>query len=246
MKISVIIIAHNEEKYIEECILSIINQTQKADEIILIAHNCNDKTIEIASRYNKEVTLINYEGPAGIVHARVKGLSNVSGDIILCIDGDSKAKSNWIKEMTQLLNSNNNILVASWVKLKGTLLGFFYNYFSKLLFRANGYKTLRKVWGPSFAFSRKDIEKVRSIFLESLNLSKKLGLTRNPDDYWLALYMSEFGGIEITQKTHVIQNQKEKNTIKDFYRHWENYKNGRKMELFFNGDKSCAPYAFMN
>jgi len=201
MKISVIIIAHNEEKYIEECILSVINQTKKADEIILIAHNCNDKTIEIASSYNKEITLINYEGPFGIVHARVKGLSNVSGDIILCIDGDSKAKNNWVEEMTQLLNSNNNnILVASWVKLKGTLLGFFYNYFSKLLFRSNGYKSLRKVWGPSFAFSGKDIEKVRLIFLESLKLSKQLGLSRNPEDYWLALFMSEFGDIEITKK----------------------------------------------
>lgn len=233
MKKSVIIIAHNEEKYIEECVLSVINQTEKADEIVLVAHNCNDRTVEIVSGY-KEVTLITYDGPAGIIYARIKGLLNVSGDIILCIDGDSMAKNNWIEEMTQLLNSNDNILVGSCVKFKGTFLGLFFNLIKPFRFKAIGDKLLRCVWGTSFAFWKKDIEKVKNIFIESLQLSAKINLSRNPDDYWLAKYMSLFGSVEVTNRTHVVMNQKERNSFEDFCRHLENYRNGRKMENFFN------------
>ncbi len=234
MKKSVVIIAYNEDRYIEKCILSVINQTQRADEILLIAHNCTDKTIEIASRY-KEVSIIVYNGPVGIIYARIKGISNVSGDIVLCIDGDSVAKNNWIEEMTKLLNLNNNILVGSFVKLKGTLLGPLFNFIKILRFKINKdlIHELRCVWGPSFAFWGRDYKIVESILRESISLSERINLSRNPDDYWLAKYMSFFGNVEITDKTCVVMNQKEKNCIEDFYRHLENYKNGRKMNNFF-------------
>jgi glycosyltransferase involved in cell wall biosynthesis len=51
MKTSILIIAHNEEAHIRECIESIIHQSQKADEVVLIAHNCTDNTVSIAREY---------------------------------------------------------------------------------------------------------------------------------------------------------------------------------------------------
>ena len=53
MKISVLIIAHNEEAHIAECLDSIMGQTIQADEIVLIAHNCTDMTLEVARQYQK-------------------------------------------------------------------------------------------------------------------------------------------------------------------------------------------------
>jgi glycosyltransferase involved in cell wall biosynthesis len=55
IRTSILIIAHNEEIHIDECLASIVNQTKKADEIILIAHNCTDRTVEIASKYREVV-----------------------------------------------------------------------------------------------------------------------------------------------------------------------------------------------
>jgi glycosyltransferase involved in cell wall biosynthesis len=70
MKISILIIAHNEEAHIAECIEAIIHQTLRADKIILIAHNCSDTTTKIVETF-PEVTLYEYNtketGPA---HAR--------------------------------------------------------------------------------------------------------------------------------------------------------------------------------
>jgi glycosyltransferase involved in cell wall biosynthesis len=52
MTLSILIIAHNEESHIRECIESVLSQSKIADEIILIAHNCTDKTADIAREYS--------------------------------------------------------------------------------------------------------------------------------------------------------------------------------------------------
>ncbi len=51
MKTSVLIIAHNEESHIGECIESVLVQSQQPDEIILIVHNSTDRTLQIAKNY---------------------------------------------------------------------------------------------------------------------------------------------------------------------------------------------------
>lgn len=50
-RISVLVIAHNEEAHIAECIDSILSQSQKPDEIVLVVHNSTDWTLEIAQKY---------------------------------------------------------------------------------------------------------------------------------------------------------------------------------------------------
>ncbi len=51
MKISVLIIAHNESTHIAQCIESIITQSCLPDEIICIVHNSTDETANIARKY---------------------------------------------------------------------------------------------------------------------------------------------------------------------------------------------------
>ncbi|NTV41573.1 MAG: glycosyltransferase family 2 protein, partial [Candidatus Moranbacteria bacterium] len=57
MKIALTIIAHNEEKNIEKCLFSALAQTLKPAEIIVVCHNCTDKTEEIARKF-KEVKTV--------------------------------------------------------------------------------------------------------------------------------------------------------------------------------------------
>ena len=97
MKISVLVIAHNEERHIGKCLESLMRQTKQPDEIVLVAHNCTDKTEEIARTF--PVTIVPLAGPRGIVHARLCGLARVSGDVILSLDGDSFAQPNWVEVM---------------------------------------------------------------------------------------------------------------------------------------------------
>ena len=231
MKISVLIIAHNEEKYIARCIKSILNQTKHSDEIILLAHNCADKTLEIAQSF--PITAIHFNGAKGIVNARLEGLNHVSGDIILCIDGDSFAKNNWVEVMSTTLNNNKNVLAGSWVKFKGTIFGNMYNVYSKYRCLAKNEKATYWIWGTSYAFWGKDKNMVMEIIKRSAVLSGKIHLPRNPEDYWLALFMSKRGNIEVTNKTWVASYTKEVSTAEMIFRRIESYKNKNLMRNYF-------------
>ena len=60
--VSIIVPIYNVEKYIEECILSIINQTFKKIEIILVNDGANDKSMERIEKYiisDKRIKVIN-------------------------------------------------------------------------------------------------------------------------------------------------------------------------------------------
>jgi glycosyltransferase involved in cell wall biosynthesis len=230
MKTSVLIIAHNEEKHIKKCISSILNQTQKPDEIVLITHNCTDKTVEIAKKYS--ITIIPFNGPTGIVSARIKGVESVTGDIILCTDGDSFVEKNWVEIMSKTLQENNNVLVGSWGKWKGTFVTILANPFNKYR-RIRNKNLARWIWGPSFAFYGKDKELVKNIYKKSIELSEQLKLSRNPEDLWLALFMKKHGGLAVTNKTHVTIQLKEKNSIEAMKRNIENLRNGSKIGRFF-------------
>src|SRR3989304_3585243 len=53
MKVSVVIPVYNEEKYIKNCLDSLMNQTEKPDEIIVVDNNCTDKTVSIVKKYKR-------------------------------------------------------------------------------------------------------------------------------------------------------------------------------------------------
>lgn len=228
MNISVLIIAHNEEKHIAQCIESVLHQTKKADEVVLIVHNCTDHTEDIARNYH--ITVISYTGPKGIIYARLEGIKHVTGDIILCTDGDSYVARNWIEVMSSLL-TEGNILVASWMKMKGTFFGWVSNFFNRYYCGKKNLKhSERWIWGPSMGFWNKDKKFVAYIFQKSISLQQEAGLTRNPDDYWLALFMKQYGTLAITNKTHVTQHTKETSTIEVLRRNRENMSNAKKMD----------------
>ncbi len=231
MKISVLIIAHNEEKYITKCIKSILSQIKHPDEIVLLAHNCTDKTLEIAKGF--PITVVPFNGATGIINARLEGLKHVSGDIILCIDGDSFAKNNWVEIMTATLANNKNVLVGSWVKFKGTIFGDIYNIYSKYLFTSEFSKVAYWIWGASLAFWGKDKNLIAEIFKNSFTLSKKINLPRNPDDYWLALFMSKHGTLQVTNKTWVQASTKNSSSMQEIFRRIESRQNRNKMRKYF-------------
>lgn len=96
MTISVVIPAHNEEKYIAQCLDSLSNQTIKPDEIIIVNNNSHDKTVVIAKKYGAHI--IN-EKQQGIIHARNTGFNAVHSDIIARCDADTIPARDWIEQI---------------------------------------------------------------------------------------------------------------------------------------------------
>ena len=230
--ISVLIVAHNEELLVGKCLDSILNQTVSPYEIVVVAHNCTDKTEEIVSNY-KQVRLISYQGPTGTIHARIKGFESVTGDIVLCIDGDAYADKKWIQKMsTPLLNPKNSGVGGEVIITNILSRRFFSTYINFHLAWLLGliYKPARNLafWGTSFALRNEDYFKMGGLE-PLLELKAKLNLTDCPDDFYLAVKLSQIGNIVTAFGAPVRTISKEGNSLKAIVHAQSQQKDGRKL-----------------
>ena len=90
IKISVIVPVYNAETYLDMCIQSIINQTYRSLEIILVNNGSTDKSREICDKYRNsdDRIVVVDEWNKGIVTARATGISIATGDYITFVDAD--------------------------------------------------------------------------------------------------------------------------------------------------------------
>ncbi len=83
-KLSILIIAKNEEKQIKDC----LNTVNFGDELVLILDSCEDNTKKIASRFTKKIFCGSWENEG---QRRNFGIQKCSGDWVLEIDADERA-----------------------------------------------------------------------------------------------------------------------------------------------------------
>lgn len=100
-KISIIIPVYNVEKYIEECLESIVNQTYKNLEIILIDDASPDKCPEICDRYALQDNriIVIHQNNMGLSGARNSGIEKATGDYILFWDSDDYLALDYCEKM---------------------------------------------------------------------------------------------------------------------------------------------------
>ena len=96
MKISLVIPAYNEEKFIKKCLESVKNQTVEPSEVILINNDSIDKTADIAKNF--KVKIIN-EKQQGISYARNRGFNEAKYELIARCDADCILPKNWIEQI---------------------------------------------------------------------------------------------------------------------------------------------------
>ncbi len=109
-KISIIIPAYNVEKYLPECLDSILGQSIKDYEVLIIDDGSTDNTKDIAKSYQKkyEDSIWVYEqnnlGPSG---ARNRGLEEASGEYILYIDSDDYISSGTLEKLITVIEKHD-------------------------------------------------------------------------------------------------------------------------------------------
>ena len=232
MKRSVVVIAHNEATRIGACLESLLRQTLPADEIIVVAHNCTDETVTRAKFYGNSVIVDEYQGPVGIIYARMRGIGLATGNRIFCIDGDATAKTTWVQEMDRQLGRPNTVLAGSYVNISGPLFWKLFSPLNRYLCLLPG-RTAASIWGASFAFPAYVKNFVIEYLKESEEVARKLNLVRNPDDYWLALRMQKHGTLRITNHTEVFVVWKQSTTAACLERNKEDVAGGRKMFSYY-------------
>ncbi len=99
IKVSVVVPAYNVQDYIGECIESIINQSLKDIEIIIIDDGSDDKTLSIIKEYEKKhpkLKVIHTEN-RGVSAARNLAIENSIGEYISFVDGDDYINQDMLK-----------------------------------------------------------------------------------------------------------------------------------------------------
>ena len=106
-RISVIMPAFNCEKYISKSIDSVLHQTHKNWELIIVDDNSSDNTASIASEYAKKdsrIRVINQIPNAGCAQARNLGISEAKGKYIAFLDSDDMWVAEKLEKQLNLLS----------------------------------------------------------------------------------------------------------------------------------------------
>ena len=109
-KVSVIVPVYNVENYLEKCIQSIISQSFKNLEIILVNDGSTDKSKEICEEFAKKderIILLNQENQ-GVSAARNFGLDNCTGNYISFVDSDDYIAFDMIEFLVNNIEKNKS------------------------------------------------------------------------------------------------------------------------------------------
>lgn len=204
MPISVIVIAHNEEARIAECLGSLRAQSLTPDEIIVVAHNSTDKTAEIARTFAKVSVHDHFTEEKWPIFARIQGFKLAKHDIIACIDGDSVARPDWLEILITPLLSDQKKTVATggMVWFKNDFFGNLMAFYFFLLQRFNPWFHFY-FWGSNFAC-------LKSAYLGCGGLEPYIGIKKNlglhfwAEDCYLSIVMERIGKVKFVRNAIVI------------------------------------------
>lgn len=116
--ISIIVPIYNAEKYIAKCVDSLVNQTKKELEFILINDGSTDNTEEIIKTYKDKRIKYYKNKNQGIGKTRNFGISKSTGKYIMFLDSDDYLSKNACQKMYEkILESNSDLVICDFYKV---------------------------------------------------------------------------------------------------------------------------------
>ena len=119
IKYSVIIPIYNMEKYLRECINSIVSQKRDDVEIILVNDGSTDASLDICLYFKKcynNVSVINKKN-SGTTDTLIKGVEKVNGKYICFVDADDKIADNFFEIVDNYINKDYDILIYDFYRM---------------------------------------------------------------------------------------------------------------------------------
>ena len=131
--ISIVIPVYNAEKYLEQCLNSVKNQTYKNFEVILVNDGSIDNSESICKEFVESDTRFRYylKANGGASSARNFGLDNVTGEYITFIDADDWVDENHLEVLINNIKENNSDMAVSSIKKFDNVSKFGFRVHSK-------------------------------------------------------------------------------------------------------------------
>lgn len=116
LEVSYVVVCYNSDKYVRKCIDSILNQTYKDDEILIIDNNSSDDTVSIVEEYCekfKKIRLVQNKTNLGYGNAINKIIKDCKGDFLAILNADVWLDKEWTSNLLRFLKSRDEIVSAS-------------------------------------------------------------------------------------------------------------------------------------
>jgi glycosyltransferase involved in cell wall biosynthesis len=116
-KISILITNFNKEKFIEECILSCLNQNYNNLEIIIVDNSSTDRSMSIIKKYSNKLFIVKKKrdslwSPKNQIDSLIEAFKKSTGNLILLLDGDDYFLPNKVSHIKNIFLKNNNLDVV--------------------------------------------------------------------------------------------------------------------------------------
>lgn len=124
MKISIIVPVYNTEKYLARCLDSLLNQTHKDLQIIVVDDGSKDKSGQIADEYaakDNRIEVLHIEN-GGVSNARNQGINLATGDYIAFVDSDDFVRADMYERLIALAKETNADVLSSDLVIDGKII----------------------------------------------------------------------------------------------------------------------------
>ena len=110
---SVLTSVYNGETYLEECVNSVLNQTFKDFEYIILNNGSTDHTAEILNCYTDSRIRIFHQENLGIPRSLNKGVSLCRTNLIARLDADDYVHPRWLEKHFEFMSQNQDVVLCS-------------------------------------------------------------------------------------------------------------------------------------
>ena len=119
LTISALIPCHNEEKTIEKCINSCLDQIHPFDEIVIVNDGSTDRTTKVLKKYknNPKIKIVKIpKCSKNKSYAQERGLKEISSDIFVTTDADTLLDINFVQEIIHKFEKEDVVAVVGYVQ----------------------------------------------------------------------------------------------------------------------------------
>lgn len=117
-KISIVVAVYNAEQTLRKCVDSLLNQTYKNIEIILVNDCSKDSSLDICKEYSKtydNVIVVSNERNFGVSATRNNGIDNSAGEYICFVDSDDYVEPNYLEVLYSNYKKYNTVPICGFV-----------------------------------------------------------------------------------------------------------------------------------
>lgn len=214
-KISVVIPAYNGERTLSRCLDSVLNQTYKDYEIIVVDNNSTDRTKDIIKEFQiikgEKVKYV-FEGYRSRGAARNSGVKAAKYEIIAMTDMDCVVPDNWLFELTKPIIFENEIAVVGFEE------DLIKNYWTKNIQTANWRYITHNLNGEYVSHVDTKNFAIRASLIKKIMFDPELG---NLEDFDFFLRLRKITDIRFLPSLRVGHNHKNspvKTTMINFHR----------------------------